>query len=145
MSASTQPVFGVGDASFQAAGGVEGLQRLVDDFYRIMEESGEAATIRGMHPQDLAPARDKLTRFLCGWLGGPKLYAEKYGSIVIPQFHARWPIGAADSEAWLLCMEKAIARQPYSADFAHYLLKQLRVPAERIVQVCQHAHRHPGD
>ena len=54
-------------------------------------------------------------------------------------------IGAADSEAWLLCMEKAIARQPYSADFALYLLKQLRVPAERIVQVCQHAQRRPGD
>ena len=26
------PVFGVGDASYQAAGGLEGLQRLVSDF-----------------------------------------------------------------------------------------------------------------
>ena len=29
-------------------------------------------------------------------------------------------------------MEQAIARQPYSPDFSEYLLRQLRVPAERI-------------
>ena len=84
-------------ASPQAMATAEGPFKILFDRAFAMEESGEAATIRGMHPQDLAPARDKLTRFLCGWLGGPKLYAEKYGSIVIPQFHARWPIGAADS------------------------------------------------
>jgi len=31
---STEP-FGVGDASYQAAGEIDGLRRLADDFYRI--------------------------------------------------------------------------------------------------------------
>lgn len=35
-------VYGVGDASYQAAGGIEGLRRLVADFYRLMDELPEA-------------------------------------------------------------------------------------------------------
>ena len=73
-----------GDASFRAAGGEAGLRPLVDRFYDLIEERPEAARIREMHPQDLEVARDKLTRFLCGWLGGPKRYAEKFGPIEIP-------------------------------------------------------------
>ncbi|RJG09792.1 globin [Pseudomonas cavernicola] len=128
------PVFGVGDASFLAAGGIEGINRLVDDFYQIMDESSDIASVRQMHGKSLDLARNKLASFLCGWLGGPRLYAENYGSINIPQFHARWPIGEGARDAWLLCMQRAIARQPYSPEFAQYLLEQLRVPAERIVQ-----------
>jgi hemoglobin len=125
--------YGTGDASFQAAGGIEGIERLVDDFYRIMDEHEAAAGIRALHPADLSPSRDKLARFLCGWLGGPRRYAEKYGPISIPQAHTRWPIGTAESEAWLWCMERAIAQQPYAPEFADYLLTQLKVPAARIV------------
>ncbi len=128
--------FGDGDASFQAAGGEAGVARLVDDFYRIMDEWPEAARIRAMHPEDLAESRDKLARFLCGWLGGPRRYAEKYGTISIPGAHAHLEIGAAERDAWLGCMERAIALQSYPPGFAEYLLEQLRFPAERIREVC---------
>lgn len=130
---STEP-FGVGDASYEAAGGIDGLRHFVDDFYRIMDESDAAADIRRMHPANLDMTRDKLACFLSGWLGGPRLFSEKYGSISIPAFHAQWPINAAHSAAWLGCMEQAIARQNYSQAFAEYLLAQLRVPAHRVVQ-----------
>ena len=39
--------YGVGDASYRAAGGIEGLRRLVEDFYRCMDELPEAAAVRG--------------------------------------------------------------------------------------------------
>ena len=128
------PTYGVGDASYQAAGGIDGLRRLVDDFYDLMEQRPEAAAIRAMHPQDLAASRDKLACFLSGWLGGPRLFSERYGPIAIPAFHAQWPIDEGHSQAWLDCMAGAIARQPFKADFAEYLLTQLHVPAGRIVQ-----------
>ena len=134
--------FGEGDASYRAAGGLEGLRRLVDDFYKCMDELPEAAEVRGMHPESLDAARDKLACFLSGWLGGPRLFAEKYGSISIPAFHAQWPINGAQAEAWLTCMAHAIARQDYTPAFAEYLLAQLRVPAQRIVQAS--AARHAG-
>ena len=130
MTATTTPVYGDGDTSFRTAGGIEGLRKLVDDFYRMMDSLPEAAVIRAMHPADLGVAADKLHRFLCGWLGGPKLYREKYGSIHIPSAHAHLAIGAAERDAWLLCMERALAEQDYPQDFRGYLLRELFRPAE---------------
>ena len=129
------PRYGEGDASYRAAGERAGITKLVDAFYRIMDELPEARAIRQMHPSDLTVSRDKLTRFLCGWMNGPKLYAEKYGPIKIPAVHAHLRVGPAERDAWLLCMEKALAEQDYSPGFRAYLLRELRVPAERIVQV----------
>jgi hemoglobin len=134
MLEEQKPVYGFEDSSFKAAGGIEGIQRLVEDFYRIMDELPDARIIRDMHPQDLEVSVDKLARFLCGWLGGPKLYQEKYGAISIPAVHTHLVIGEHERDAWLLCMQQAIALQSYTDDFAAYLLTQLRVPAERIVQ-----------
>lgn len=93
-----------------------------------------------MHPVDLGLSRDKLACFLSGWLGGPSLFSERYGSIAIPAFHARWPINESHSEIWLNCMAQAIDLQGYSPAFAEYLLRQLRVPAQRIVQASRNRH-----
>lgn len=128
---SNKPQYGVGDASYQAAGGETGIRKLVNDFYDAMEKLPEAEKIRKMHPADLTISRDKLTLFLCGWLGGPRLYAQKYGSIRIPQVHSHLEIGSSERDAWLQCMQEALKAQPYPADFKKYLLEQLYVPAER--------------
>jgi hemoglobin len=127
--------YGVGDASYRAAGERPGITKLVDAFYRYMDELPEAQIIRRMHPSDLRESRDKLARFLCGWMNGPEIYREKYGSIRIPSAHAHLRVGGGERDAWLLCMERAIADQGYAPDFAAYLLRELRVPAERVVQV----------
>ncbi len=135
--------YGEGMNSYRAAGELEGLTRLVDAFYARMSERPDARVIREMHPDDLAESRRKLTYFLSGWLGGPRLYAEHYGSIRLPLFHRDWPIGEAEKMAWLNCMADAIAEQPYAADFKEYLLTALHVPAERIraVSSAQHGTR----
>lgn len=132
--------YGTGDASFRAAGGESGIRDLVVTFYRLMDALPEARIIREMHPADLETSIDKLARFLCGWLGGPKRYREKYGSITIPGVHRHLRVTASERDAWLACMQRAIERQPYAADFKRYLLEQLAVPAERIRQVCAQEH-----
>lgn len=144
MSDPETPSFGDGDASYRAAGGEAGIRRLVDDFYQEMETVLEARRIRAMHPEDLTISRDKLTRFLCGWLGGPSLYRERYGSIHLPRAHAHLRVGEAERDAWLSCMRSAIARQPFADRFRTYLLEQLAVPAERIRQVASGPGREPG-
>jgi len=120
---------------YQAAGELEGITKLVEEFYRNMDTLPEAETIRNMHPPDLAKSRRKLTYFLCGWLGGPRLFQEHYGPISIPGAHKRFPIGYEERDAWLLCMQRAIAVQPYSDQFKDYLLAALSIPAERVRQV----------
>lgn len=129
------PIFGRGDASFQAAGGESGIHALVASFYGFMDSLPEAKAIRDMHPSDLEDSVSRLAAFLCGWLGGPRRYAEKYGGISIPQAHAHLTLDESHRDAWLLCMQHAAAEQGYSQDFRDYLLKQLAVPAERILTV----------
>ncbi|MEQ8661427.1 MAG: group II truncated hemoglobin [Gammaproteobacteria bacterium] len=136
--------YGDGDTSFQAAGGEAGLRRLVDDFYDIMASRPAAATIRAMHPDDLDVSRDKLARFLCGWLGGPHRYNEKYGRITIPGAHTHLDIGAAERDAWMGCMREAIDRQPWEPAFKDYLARALAVPAERVRLVCERVRALPA-
>ena len=133
--------YGDGDASFQAAGGYDGIKQLVDRFYDLMDTRPDSQRIRRMHPRDLEVSRDKLTRFLCGWLGGPKLYSEKYGSITIPGAHAHLPIRGSERDAWLNCMQEAISEQPFADDFKIYLIEQLGVPAERIRVLTEKVHK----
>ncbi|MEP0355812.1 hypothetical protein [Paraglaciecola sp.] len=59
----------------------------MDEFYENIDNFPASRKIRDMHTKNLSEPRKKLTYFLSGWLGGPKLYAEHYGSINIPQTH----------------------------------------------------------
>lgn len=129
--------FGEGDASLRAAGGFEGLVDLVERFYRVMDEAPEGARIRSMHPKDLTVSKDKLARFLCGWLGGPRLFNEKYGPISIPAVHAHLVVGEEGRDAWLFCMQRALEEVDYEPAFKAYLIRALGVPAERIRSVAR--------
>lgn len=124
--------YGIGDSSFHAAGGEAGLRALVDQFYSNVDSVPEAQVIRRLHAQDLCSARDKLARFLCGWLGGPRHYQEKYGAISIPGVHQRLAIGSVEKDAWLICMELAVKEQPWEEEFKRYFMQQLAIPAERV-------------
>jgi len=129
--------FGTFDASYMAAGKESGVRKLVDEFYLQMETLAEGKHIRAMHKEDLNTVKDKLSLFLMGWLGGPRLYADKYGSISIPQAHQHLVINEAERDAWLLCMNEALKHQDYSDEFKQYLMQQLAIPAERIMQVAK--------
>ena len=143
-SQAGQPRYGHQDTSFRAAGGREGIRRLVDDFYDLMDRDPRFAGLRAMHPADLAPSRDRLSVFLCGWLGGPREYASRYGQIAIPQAHRHLRIGVTERDEWLGCMAAAIDGQPYTDDFKTYLLYQLSVPAERSRVVSEKYHALTG-
>ncbi len=137
MNSQSSTAYGTGDASFQAAGGEAGLRRLVDNFIDRMGSDERFATIYALHPDDKTVSRDKLARFLCGWLGGPKLYNEKYGAIGIPRVHAHLAIGMAERDQWLTCMTESVAEQPFAPDFKEYLMEQLFVPAEAVRRRCE--------
>ena len=128
--------YGLEDTSYKAAGQIEGLQKLVKAFYSYMDLLPEAKIIRAMHPQDLTLSIEKLACFLSGWLGGPKLFSAKFGPINIPKAQSHLPISYAEGDAWMLCMQKAVADQSYDDSFKAYLVKELRVPTERIRRAC---------
>jgi len=93
---------------YELLGGEAGVRRLVDRFYDIMDEAPEAQGIRAMHAEDLGPMRQKLFEFLSGWLGGPPLYFQRYGTVCITRAHQPYAIGEPERDQWLFCMRRAL-------------------------------------
>jgi hemoglobin len=94
---------------FERIGGAVAIDRLVESFYRRMDTAPEAGTIRAMHAADLGAIKTDLKLYLTEWTGGPKLYSAKKGRPQMRQRHLRFAIGAAERDAWLLCMRGALA------------------------------------
>ena len=95
---------------YELLGGDEGVRKLVTDFYELMDTLPEAAPIRAMHKGDLTEMTDKLGTFLIGWMGGPQRYQERFGRVIIPLAHKPFPIGPAERDQWLMCMERALEK-----------------------------------
>ena len=133
----TPPKYGEGSATYDAVGGLAGLQKLVTEFYRVMHESPTYINIRDMHPQNLELSIDKLVSFLSGWMGGEALYLKKYGGEGMPKVHMHLDIGEAERDMWLACMHEALLQQDYPESLVKYLMTQLAFPAERIHKVSQ--------
>ncbi len=93
------------ESHYQRVGGEEGVRRLVDRFYDLMEGH---ENIRKLHPESLADSREKLFLFLSGWLGGPQLYVEKFGHPMLRRRHLPFSIGEAERDAWMACMKQAM-------------------------------------
>jgi hemoglobin len=93
---------------YDLAGGEEGLRRLVDRFYAIMDSAPEAAGIRAMHGADLGPVSNSLFEYLSGWLGGPPLYSTRTGSVCLTAPHRPFAIGESERDQWLFCMRQAM-------------------------------------
>ena len=94
---------------FERIGGAVIVDRLVESFYRRMDELPEAKTIRTMHGDDLGPIKSVLKRYLSEWTGGPKLYSPEKGHPRLRQRHMGFSIGNEERDAWLLCMRGALA------------------------------------
>jgi hemoglobin len=93
---------------FSRIGGEPAVRQLVTRFYELMDTLPEAYGIRKLHQADLSSAEEKLFMFLCGWLGGPQLYVEKFGHPKLRARHLPFPIGSDEAEQWMLCMREAM-------------------------------------
>ena len=94
---------------YERLGAAEGVRKLVDRFYDLMDEDPDYQGIRKMHSQDLTESRNKLYWFLCEWTGGPKLYNERFGNPLLRRRHMPFSIGTGERDQWMGCMKRAMA------------------------------------
>ena len=94
--------------AFDALGGESAVRALVDRFYDLMDLEADYAGIRALHPPELDSSRDKLFWFLCGWLGGPSHYVERFGHPRLRARHLPFAIGILERDQWLTCMAQAM-------------------------------------
>jgi len=93
---------------FDLLGGEPAVRALVDRFYDLMDLEPAYAALRAVHGSTLDDARDKLFWFLCGWLGGPQHYVERFGHPRLRARHLPFPIGIRERDQWLACMSQAM-------------------------------------
>ena len=96
-------------SAFKLVGGEAAVRALVDRFYDLMDLDPALAELRALHPTTLDGSRDKLFWFLCGWLGGPQHYTDRFGHPMLRARHLPFSIGIKERDQWLACMRRAMA------------------------------------
>jgi len=97
------------DSPFQWIGGEDKVKALVERFYDLMDLEPRYAALRAVHGTELDRARQHLFWFLCGWLGGPQHYTDRFGHPRLKMRHMPFPIGIRERDQWLACMDQAMA------------------------------------
>ncbi len=109
--------------TFELAGGEAGTRALVDRFYDLMDLDSAFAELRALHPGTLEGSRDKLYWFLCGWLGGPQHYTDRFGHPMLRARHLPFSIGIKERDQWLACMQQAMKELEFDPELAAQLGK----------------------
>jgi hemoglobin len=93
---------------FDVIGGEARVHQLVERFYDLMDLEPQYRELRAAHGSELASARQKLYWFLCGWLGGPSHYEDRFGHPRLRMRHMPFRIGVQERDQWLACMDQAM-------------------------------------
>ena len=117
---------------FDQLGGLDGIRRLVDRFYDLMDTAPEAADVRALHAASLKRSREKLHEYLTGWTGGPPLYEAKYGHPRLRARHLPFTIGARERDQWLWCMDRALDEHEMPAELRTFLRQKLHALADHM-------------
>lgn len=120
---------------FDQLGGLDGIRRLVDRFYDLMDTAPEAAEIRHLHAASLKRSREKLHEYLTGWTGGPPLYEAKYGHPRLRARHLPFTIGARERDQWLWCMDRALDEHEMPDELRTFLRQKLHALADHMRNV----------
>ena len=93
---------------FEWIGGEDRVRAMVDRFYDLMDLDPAYTALRAAHGSALEKARLHLFWFLCGWLGGPQHYTERFGHPMLRARHMPFKIGILERDQWLACMDQAM-------------------------------------
>nr|WP_308197840.1 globin [Hamadaea flava] len=97
---------GVTVSLYEQFGGEPTFRKLVDAFYAGVADD---PLLRPMYPEeDLGPARDRLTKFLIQYWGGPTTYSDERGHPRLRIRHAPFTVDAEARDAWLKHMRVAV-------------------------------------
>jgi hemoglobin len=110
---------------YEAIGGIDKLDELVDRFYDLMALEPQFAELQAIHPPDSSSSREKLKFFLTGWMGGPDIYSPKYGHPMLRARHLHFKIGILERNQWLACMYRALEECGIDGNIAKQLEESL--------------------
>lgn len=110
---------------YEQIGGAEGVDQLVNTFCDVIEttEEGKPVLLLHLRGHGMDHARVEQFNFFSGFLGGPRLYAEKWGHSNVREIHQHVEIDETASQAWLTCMSMAMDKLAYPASIKDQLMQ----------------------
>ena len=106
---------------FEWIGGEDVVRAMTERFYDLMELEPAYTDLRAAHGTDLSNARQRLFWFLCGWLGGPNYYTDRFGHPMLRARHLPFEIGIKERDQWLACMTQAMQETKVPQDLRERL------------------------
>ena len=116
---------------FDAAGGMPFFEALVDRFYDGVASDPVLLAVYPT-PDDLGPARHRLTLFLAQYWGGPNDYDAERGHPRLRMRHVRFAIGAEERDRWLFHMQEALDAIAPSEAVRREIAEYFRMAAEAL-------------
>ena len=120
---------------YEAIGGGETIQRLVDAFYPKVYLDPDLSPL---FPDGIEQIKQKQWLFLTQFTGGPALYSAQYGPPQMRQRHLAFEVTPRRAKAWLRCMKEAMDEIGMSGHERVWLY-------ERLTQVAHYMVNHPDE
>ena len=126
-----------------AVGGREGVRRIVERFYALVEAD---ELLRPIFPDDLSAGREKQVLFFEQWLGGEPRYSERYGHPRLRRRHFPFVIDERAAGRWLRLFARAMREHAVPETAVARILEGLGPLAHHMVNAGQDVPREPlGD
>jgi len=124
---------------YDQVGGAEGVNKLVNTFCDLLEttEEGKPVLLLHLRGHGMDHTRVEQFNFFSGFLGGPRLYAEKWGHSNVRQIHAHVDIDENASQAWLSCMSMTMDKLAYPQTLKAQLMQNFSDMAALLKQQAQ--------
>jgi hemoglobin len=115
---------------FEAIGGFETIERLVQAFYKRV---GSHPKLIPIFPEDLSETARKQSLFLTQFFGGPPLYTEERGHPMMRRRHLPFEITPSRRDAWLECMEAALEEAQIEEPYRTAIFERLTMTANHMM------------
>jgi hemoglobin len=130
-------------ALFAAAGGRDGVRRIVEGFYALVEAD---ELLRPIFPDDLSAGREKQVLFFEQWLGGEARYSAQYGHPRLRRRHFPFVIDERAAGRWLALFTRALREEHVPEPAVARILAGLGPLAHHMVNASEDLPRAPlGD
>jgi hemoglobin len=123
------------DTFYEKVGGQKIFSQLISHFYALVAVD---PILRPMYPEsDLKAAALRLQMFLEQYWGGPTTYSEQRGHPRLRMRHAPFHISRVEHDAWINCMQQAVADLKIDQDLKDQLWSYLSQAAAAMINAAE--------
>jgi len=115
---------------YEAIGGQDSVDKIIELLYSHI---GKHEKLIPIFPDDLDESARKQRLFLTQFFGGPSLYLQDRGHPMLKRRHMEFEITPERKDAWLECMNKALAEANIEEPYRSAIFERLTITAQHMI------------